>query len=154
MDETGIVVMGGSGRMGRMLCALIQESETARLVGVTEAPGHPWAGRDYGEVTEHGGYIIHGRSDAVLNPGGVRIGTAEIYRQVERIEDVVEKVLTQSAQEGLSAAIAEPVWRKLIERDDLRIFRGRGFLRFCHDLHRGLFHVRNRRARVNASWTD
>jgi acetoacetyl-CoA synthetase len=52
-----------------------------------------WAHGDYGEITEHGGFIIHGRSDAVLNPGGVRIGTAEIYRQVERIEDVVESIV-------------------------------------------------------------
>jgi acetoacetyl-CoA synthetase len=52
-----------------------------------------WAHGDYGEVTEHRGYIIHGRSDAVLNPGGVRIGTAEIYRQVERIEEVVESIV-------------------------------------------------------------
>lgn len=52
-----------------------------------------WAHGDYGEVTEQGGYIIHGRSDAVLNPGGVRIGTAEIYRQVERIADVLDSVV-------------------------------------------------------------
>ena len=52
-----------------------------------------WAHGDYGEITEHGGFIIHGRSDAVLNPGGVRIGTAEIYRQVERIDDVVESIV-------------------------------------------------------------
>ena len=45
-----------------------------------------WAHGDYGEITEHGGVIIHGRSDAVLNPGGVRIGTAEIYRQVEKLK--------------------------------------------------------------------
>ena len=52
-----------------------------------------WAHGDYGEITEHGGYIIHGRSDAVLNPGGVRIGTSEIYRQVERVEEVVESIV-------------------------------------------------------------
>jgi len=52
-----------------------------------------WAHGDYGEITEHGGFIIHGRSDAVLNPGGVRIGTAEIYRQVERIEEVLESIV-------------------------------------------------------------
>jgi acetoacetyl-CoA synthetase len=51
-----------------------------------------WAHGDYGEMTEHGGVIIHGRSDAVLNPGGVRIGTAEIYRQVEKIEQVFESI--------------------------------------------------------------
>jgi acetoacetyl-CoA synthetase len=51
-----------------------------------------WAHGDYVERTEHGGLIIYGRSDAVLNPGGVRIGTAEIYRQVEQIADVVESL--------------------------------------------------------------
>ena len=52
-----------------------------------------WAQGDYGEITEHRGFIIHGRSDAVLNPGGVRIGTAEIYRQVERLEEIIESVV-------------------------------------------------------------
>ncbi|MCY1503992.1 Acetyl-coenzyme A synthetase [compost metagenome] len=51
-----------------------------------------WAHGDYAEETAHGGLVIHGRSDAVLNPGGVRIGTAEIYRQVEKIEDVLESI--------------------------------------------------------------
>jgi acetoacetyl-CoA synthetase len=52
-----------------------------------------WAHGDYGEITGHGGFIIHGRSDAVLNPGGVRIGTAEIYRQVERVPEVLESIV-------------------------------------------------------------
>ena len=51
-----------------------------------------WAHGDYGEITAHNGMIIHGRSDAVLNPGGVRIGTAEIYRQVEKIDQVVDSI--------------------------------------------------------------
>ena len=51
-----------------------------------------WAHGDYAEITEHGGLVIHGRSDAVLNPGGVRIGTAEIYRQVEKVEQVLEPI--------------------------------------------------------------
>jgi len=49
-----------------------------------------WCHGDYAEITEHGGMIIYGRSDAVLNPGGVRIGTAEIYRQVEQMDEVAE----------------------------------------------------------------
>ncbi|MFZ5675480.1 MAG: acetoacetate--CoA ligase [Pseudomonadota bacterium] len=49
-----------------------------------------WCHGDFAEWTAHGGIIIHGRSDATLNPGGVRIGTAEIYAQVERIPDVIE----------------------------------------------------------------
>lgn len=51
-----------------------------------------WCHGDYLEYTSHGGLIIYGRSDAVLNPGGVRIGTAEIYRQVEKLEEVVESI--------------------------------------------------------------
>jgi len=51
-----------------------------------------WCHGDYAELTSHRGFILYGRSDAVLNPGGVRIGTAEIYRQVEQISDVVESI--------------------------------------------------------------
>jgi acetoacetyl-CoA synthetase len=49
-----------------------------------------WAHGDFAEWTEHGGIVIHGRSDATLNPGGVRIGTAEIYAQVEGMPEVLE----------------------------------------------------------------
>ena len=52
-----------------------------------------WCHGDYGELTAEDGAIIHGRSDAVLNPGGVRIGTAEIYRQVEKLESIVESIV-------------------------------------------------------------
>jgi acetoacetyl-CoA synthetase len=52
-------------------------------------PGVWWHG-DFAEWTPNGGMIIHGRSDATLNPGGVRIGTAEIYAQVEQVEEVLE----------------------------------------------------------------
>ena len=51
-----------------------------------------WTHGDYIELTVHDGVIIYGRSDAVLNPGGVRIGTAEIYRQVEQLPDIVESL--------------------------------------------------------------
>ena len=52
-----------------------------------------WHHGDYALLTERGGLVILGRSDAVLNPGGVRIGTAEIYRQVEQLEEVVDSVV-------------------------------------------------------------
>ncbi len=52
-----------------------------------------WAHGDFAELSEHGGLIIYGRSDAVLNPGGVRIGTAEIYRQVEKIAEVLDSIV-------------------------------------------------------------
>jgi acetoacetyl-CoA synthetase len=51
-----------------------------------------WCHGDFVELTEHGGLIIYGRSDATLNPGGVRIGTAEIYRQVEAFDEVEEAI--------------------------------------------------------------
>jgi acetoacetyl-CoA synthetase len=52
-----------------------------------------WHQGDFAEWTEHAGIIIHGRSDATLNPGGVRIGTAEIYRQVEALDEIVESLV-------------------------------------------------------------
>ncbi len=52
-----------------------------------------WRHGDWAEVTAHDGLVIHGRSDATLNPGGVRIGTAEIYRQVERLPEVIESLV-------------------------------------------------------------
>ena len=51
-----------------------------------------WAHGDFAELRKNGGMIIYGRSDAVLNPGGVRIGTAEIYRQVEKLDEVLESI--------------------------------------------------------------
>jgi acetoacetyl-CoA synthetase len=63
-----------------------REAYFSRYAGV-------WWHGDYAEITAHDGVIIYGRSDATLNPGGVRIGTAEIYRQVERLEEVVESLV-------------------------------------------------------------
>ena len=57
-----------------------------------EVPGGVWRHGDHMMETEHGGYYIFGRSDATLNPGGIRIGTAEIYRQVELLDEVVEAI--------------------------------------------------------------
>ena len=52
-----------------------------------------WAHGDLIEITEQGGVIMYGRSDATLNPGGVRIGTAEIYRRIERMEEIQDSVV-------------------------------------------------------------
>jgi acetoacetyl-CoA synthetase len=52
-----------------------------------------WHQGDFAEWTDHGGVVIHGRSDATLNPGGVRIGTAEIYRQVETLDEIQESLV-------------------------------------------------------------
>jgi acetoacetyl-CoA synthetase len=52
-----------------------------------------WAHGDFATWSPHGGMVIHGRSDTTLNPGGVRIGTAEIYRQVEQLPEVLESLV-------------------------------------------------------------
>ena len=59
-----------------------------------------WAHGDFAELTPMGGIIIYGRSDAVLNPGGVRIGTAEIYRQVEQVDEVLEALCVGQDWQG------------------------------------------------------
>jgi acetoacetyl-CoA synthetase len=59
-----------------------------------------WRHGDWAERTVHGGLIIHGRSDATLNPGGIRIGTAEIYRLVERLPEVLESLAIVQARAG------------------------------------------------------
>ncbi|MEM7224797.1 MAG: acetoacetate--CoA ligase [Pseudomonadota bacterium] len=59
-----------------------------------------WCHGDYVELTEHDGIVIYGRSDATLNPGGVRIGTAEIYRQVERLEEILEAIVIGQEWQG------------------------------------------------------
>lgn len=59
-----------------------------------------WWHGDLATITPRGGLIVHGRSDAVLNPGGVRIGTAEIYRQVEKVEEVAESIAIAQQWQG------------------------------------------------------
>ena len=59
-----------------------------------------WRHGDWCEITPRGGIVIYGRSDAVLNPGGVRIGTAEIYRQVEALDEIVESLVIGQEWEG------------------------------------------------------
>jgi acetoacetyl-CoA synthetase len=59
-----------------------------------------WHHGDFATRTPHGGFVIHGRSDATLNPGGVRIGTAEIYRQVETLDEVQEAIVIGQPFDG------------------------------------------------------
>jgi len=59
-----------------------------------------WCQGDFAEINSRGGVILYGRSDAVLNPGGVRIGTAEIYRQVEQIDEVLESLVIGQQWQG------------------------------------------------------
>ena len=75
------------------------DGEKYRAAYFERKPGI-WCHGDYAELTRNGGIIIYGRSDAVLNPGGVRIGTAEIYRQVERLDEVLESIAVGQEWEG------------------------------------------------------
>jgi len=77
-----------------------------------------WCHGDWVEMTEHGGVIIHGRSDATLNPGGVRIGTAEIYRQVEQLDPVVESIVIGQQWEGDVRVVLFVVLRQGVHLDD------------------------------------
>lgn len=67
--------------------------QTAYRHAYFERFDHVWSHGDFAEITNHHGLIIYGRSDAVLNPGGVRIGTAEIYRQIEKIPAILDSVV-------------------------------------------------------------
>jgi acetoacetyl-CoA synthetase len=90
-----------------------------------------WRHGDWARLTEHDGLVILGRSDATLNPGGVRIGTAEIYRQVEELPEVMESLVVGQEWDGdvrivlfvrlrngqsLDEALAERIRRRIRER--------------------------------------
>ena len=77
-----------------------------------------WAHGDFAELKKTGGLVIHGRSDAVLNPGGVRIGTAEIYRQVEKLDSIIESLAIGQEWEGDVRVILFVVLRASVDLDD------------------------------------
>ena len=100
LDDTGTPIVG---RPGELCCSMPFPSRPVwfwndpdgsryRSAYFEHFPG-VWRHGDWAELTERGGVIIHGRSDATLNPGGVRIGTAEIYRQVEQVPEVADSVV-------------------------------------------------------------
>jgi acetoacetyl-CoA synthetase len=77
-----------------------------------------WAHGDFVALTEHGGYVIEGRSDATLNPGGVRIGTSEIYRQVECLDEVLESLCIGQEWENDERVVLFVKLREGIELDE------------------------------------
>ncbi len=106
-DDAGQHMASGK---GELVCT---KPFTAMPVGFWNDPGgvkyrsayferYPgvWHHGDFAEWTEHGGIVMQGRSDATLNPGGVRIGTAEIYRQVEQLEEVKEAIVIGQDWDG------------------------------------------------------
>jgi acetoacetyl-CoA synthetase len=82
-----------------------------------------WRHGDWCEITPHGGIVIYGRSDAVLNPGGVRIGTAEIYRQVEQLEEVVESLVIGQDWQGDVRVVLFVKLRDGLELDEALVNR-------------------------------
>jgi acetoacetyl-CoA synthetase len=98
-DDQGLSIIAEKGELvctkpfpNAPICFWNDDANKKYLDAYFETYQGVWAQGDYGEITEHGGMIIHGRSDAVLNPGGVRIGTAEIYRQVEKIDKILDSI--------------------------------------------------------------
>jgi acetoacetyl-CoA synthetase len=88
-----------------------------------------WRHGDYAAFTETGGMVIYGRSDATLNPGGVRIGTAEIYRQVEQLEEVVESIVIGQEWQGDTRVVLFVRLRDGLTLDDDLIQRIRNHVR-------------------------
>ncbi|WP_428263846.1 acetoacetate--CoA ligase [Haliangium sp.] len=82
-----------------------------------------WCHGDFAELTEHDGMIIYGRSDATLNPGGVRIGTAEIYRQVEQLPEVQESIVIGQDWDGDVRVVLFVKLRPGSELDDALVGR-------------------------------
>ncbi len=107
VDETGRSI---DGRPGELVCASPfpsmplgfwndPDGAKYRAAYFERFPGR-WHHGDWIERTRHGGFVIHGRSDATLNPGGVRIGTAEIYRQLEALPEIAEGLAVGQAWQG------------------------------------------------------
>ena len=88
-----------------------------------------WHHGDYVALTEHNGLIIYGRSDAVLNPGGVRIGTAEIYRQVEQMAEVEEAICVGQDWQGDVRVVLFVRLRAELTLDEELVRRIRGHIR-------------------------
>jgi acetoacetyl-CoA synthetase len=106
-DETGSSVIGEKGELvctrpfPSMPLGFWNDPDGAKYrAAYFEKYPNVWRHGDWCEITAHGGMVIYGRSDAVLNPGGVRIGTAEIYRQVETVDEVVEALVIGQDWEG------------------------------------------------------
>lgn len=86
--------------------------------GHADATGAVWRHGDWVERTDRGGWIVHGRSDTTLNPGGVRIGTAEIYRQVETLDEVTDAVVIGQRWDGDLRVVLFVVLREGLDLGD------------------------------------
>ncbi len=135
-DEAGRPVRGGK---GELVCTRAFPSiplgfwndpagERFHAAYFERFPG-VWHHGDFAAFTEHGGIVIHGRSDATLNPGGVRIGTAEIYREVERLDEVAEAIAVGQEWDDDIRIVLFVVLRSGLSLDDALIARIRSRIR-------------------------
>ena len=135
-DEAGKSIRG---KKGELVCTAPFPS---RPLGFWNDPGNAkyfqayfsrfdnvWCHGDYAELTENGGLIIYGRSDATLNPGGVRIGTAEIYRPVEDLDEVVDSLVVGQEWEGDVRVVLFVKLRDAIRLDDGLVQKMRACIR-------------------------
>ena len=124
-DESGRAVVG---RKGELVCRRPfpsmpigfwndPEGRRYREAYFGRFPG-AWCHGDFAEITERGGVVIYGRSDAVLNPGGVRIGTAEIYAPVEQLPEVVESLAIGQEWQGDTRVVLFVRLREGLRLDD------------------------------------
>ena len=88
-----------------------------------------WSHGDYARLTPTGGVVIYGRSDATLNPGGVRIGTAEIYRQVEKLDEILESLCVGQEWQGDVRVVLFVRLRDGVELDEDLVKRIRATIR-------------------------
>ena len=135
-DESGAPVVA---EKGELVCARAFPSmpvgfwndprgERYRAAYFERFPG-VWRHGDYAEITPSGGMIVHGRSDSTLNPGGVRIGTAEIYRQLERLPEIVESLAIGQEWDNDTRIVLFVVLRPGAALDDALAARIRACLR-------------------------
>lgn len=111
-DENGVAI---NGEPGELVCVSPHPSMPTKFFNDADGEKYHkayfdkfpnvWTHGDWAELTENGGVIFYGRSDATLNVAGVRIGTSEIYRPVERVKEVVEALVIEHRHEGSSELI-------------------------------------------------
>ena len=128
LDEDGRALVGGKGELActapfpSMPVGFWNDPDGARYRAAyfERFPGI-WHHGDYAVLTDHGGLVMLGRSDAVLNPGGVRIGTAEIYRQVEQLDEILDSVVIgQDWQEDVRVVLFVRLREGLVLDDALQ----------------------------------
>ena len=127
------------GERGELTCASPFPSMPLGFIDVPDGTRYPaayfdrypgrWHQGDYAEHTEHDGFVIHGRSDPTLNPAGVRIGTAEIYRQVDKFDEVVDAVVIGQQQGADTRVVLFVVLAPGVSLDDALVARIRSTVR-------------------------